>query len=361
MMLTTLKAIKADRWISPQMRTGAAVKGFARLVGVCLALHVALLAAAFLGEDFLARAPLPPQVIPVELIEEPPQEPVQETAEEKPEEKPPEQAQAQEKAPEPPPPPPAEQQEPEKAEAPPPPPEDLKPVSDFARVTEKEIENKTAGGPSVAAREEPAPIAQAEPPKELEQSKVEQKPLPEPLKPEPAQPRTPVAQAPDPSPAPDALPPEPEGLLAGAEAPPVETPQPQEAAPEEAPAPASTQPENPIAKRFAFFEPLPQMEFDAGVKSSRSPGGTAPANYNSTLYGMIVPLIRFPPGAQHIPRRGAAAVGFVVDGRGRLAGISIVKASGVPSIDLAVVAAIRQAAPYPPPPYGTPLGLELHY
>lgn len=358
-MLTTLKAIKADRWIPPQMRSSAAVKGFARLVGICLALHIALLAAAFMGEDFLARAPLPPEVIPVELIEEPPQDPVQEKAEEKPEEKPQEQAQAQEKAPEP---PPAEQQEPEKAETPPPPPVDLKPVSDFARVTEKEIENTTAGGPSIDAREEPAPIAQAEPPKEVDQPKAEQKPPPEPapLKAEPPQPPTPVAQTPDAAP-PDALPPEPEGLLAGAEAPPVETPQPPEAAPEEAPAPASTQPENPIAKRFAFFEPLPQMEFDAGVKSSRSPSGTAPANYNSTLYGMIVPLIRFPTGAQQIPRRGPAAVGFIVDGRGRLAGISIVKASGIPSIDLAVVAAIRQAAPYPPPPNGMPLGLELHY
>ena len=335
------------------------MKGFARIVGFCLALHAALLAAAFLGEDFLARAPLPPEVIPVELIEEPPQEPVQEKAEDKPEEKPQEQAKAQEKAHEPPP-PPAEQQEPEKAETPPPPPVDLEPVSDFARVTEKEIENKTAGGPSIAAREEPAPIAQPEPPKQVEQAKAEQKPLPEPPKLEPAQPPTPVAQAPDKAP-PDALPPEPEGLRAGAEAPPLETPQPPEAAPEAAPAPESTQPENPIAKRFAFFEPVPKMEFDAGVKSSRSQGGTAPANYNSTLYGMIVPLIRFPPGAQQIPRRGPAAVGFVVDGRGHLAGISIVKASGIPSIDLAVVAAIRQAAPYPPPPNGTPLGLELHY
>ena len=351
-MLTTLKAIGADRWIPPQMRTGATVKRFAALVGLCLALHIGLVVAAFLVEDYYAVAPVPPQVIPVELIEEQPQEKVEEKPEEKPQE------QAQEKAPEPPP-PAKEQQEPEKAEAPPPP-VNLEPAMDFARVSEKEIENKTAGGPSITEREEPAPVAQAEPPKAVEQPRAEQKPLPEPPKPEPVKPEPPVAQAPDKAP-PDALPPEPEGLLAAAEAKPTETPQQAEAAPVEAPAPASTQPENPIAKRFAFFEPVPKMEFDAGVKSSRTPSGTAPANYNSMLYGMIVPLIRFPPGSQQIPRRGPAAVGFIVDARGRLAAITIVKASGVPSIDMAVVAAIRQAAPYPPPPNGMPLGLEMHY
>jgi protein TonB len=353
-MLTTLQAIKADRLIRPQMRTGAAVKRFIRLIGVCIALHVGLVAGAFLGEDFLTTSPLPPLVIPVDLVEEPPP---QVKVEEKPDDEPKEQA--QEKAAEPPP-PAKEQQEPEKAETPPPPPVNLEPAMDFARVSEKEIENKTAGGPSVAEREEPAPVAQANPPKEIEQPKAEQKPAPEPLKPAPAQPPTPAAQAPDKAP-PDSPPPEPEGLLAGAEASPLETPQPPEAAPEAAPAPESTQPENPIAKRFAFFEPVPKMEFDAGVKSSRNPGGTAAANYNSTLYGMIVPLIRFPPGAQQIPRRESAAVSFIVDGRGRLVQIGIVRASGVPSIDLAVVAAIRQAAPYPPPPNGLPLGLEMHY
>ncbi len=356
MMLTTLKAIKADRLIRPQMRTGAAVKRFAALVGLCMALHVALVMAAFLGEDYLAKAPPPPQVIPVELIEEPPpeqaQEKPEEKAEEKPEEKP--QEQAKEQAPEPPPPPPKEEQEPEKAETPPPPPVDLTPATDFARVSEREIENKTAGGPAIAEREEPAPIAQVAPPQDAEQPKVEPKLLPEPAKPAP-----PVAQALEQAPPPEASPPEPEGLQAGAQAPPAETAQPAEPTPEAAPAPA--QPENPIAKRFAFFEPVPKMEFDAGVKSSRAPPGSGPANYNSTLYGMIVPLIRFPQGAQQVPRRGPAAVGFIVDGRGRLAGISIVKASGVPAIDLAVVVAIRQAAPYPPPPNGQPLGLELHY
>ena len=356
-MLTTLKAIRADRWIPPQMRTAATAKRFAALLGLCFAFHLGLLVAAFLGESFLAKAPIQPQVIPVELIEEPPPEPPQEKPEEKPEDKPLQQA---EDKPAEPPPPPKEQQEPEKAEAPPPP-VNLEPASDFARVSEREIENKTAGGPVVAEREEPAPIAQAEPPREVEQPKAEQKLLPEPAKPEPIKPAPPVAQAPETSPTPEALPPEPEGLLAAAQARPVETPPPPEAAPEPAPAPESTQPENPIGKRFAFFDPLPKMEFDAGVKSSRAPSGTAPANYNSTLYGMIVPLIHFPPGADRFPRRGPAAVGFVVDGRGRLAQITIVRASGVPSIDLAVVAAIREAAPYPPPPNGLPLGLEMHY
>ena len=358
-MLTSLKAFQADRLIRTHMRTGLRDKRFAVLVSLCFAVHVGLFTAAFLAEDLLVKTPPQPQVIPVELVEEQPpeplQEPAQEKAEEKPEEKP--QEQAQEKAAEPP--PPQEQQEAEKVE--PPPPTDLKleAATDFARVAERQQEDVTPAGPSTAQREEPAPVAQFTPPQAVEPPKAESRPQPEPVKQEPVKAEPPMAQAPDKSPPPDPLPPEPEGLLAGAEAPSAQTTPSAEATPEDAPPP--TEPENPIAKRFAFFEPVPKMDFDVGAKASRAPPGAGPDNYLTTLYGMIVPLIRIPPGAQQIGRRSPASVGFAVDGRGRLLTISIIKASGVPSIDLAVVAAIRQAAPYPPTPNGQPLGLAYHY
>ena len=94
-MLTTLKAFSADRLIPPQMRTGAAVKRFAVLVGLCFLVHIGLVMVALLGEDYLAKAPIQPQVIPVELIEEQPPEAPQEKAEDKPEEKPEEKPQEQ--------------------------------------------------------------------------------------------------------------------------------------------------------------------------------------------------------------------------------------------------------------------------
>jgi len=358
-MLTTLKAFKADRLIRTHTGTGVGDKRFAVLVSLCFALHVGLLTVAFMAEDMLVKTPPEPQVIPVELVEEQPPEPLPEPVQEKPEEKPEEKPQelAQEKAAEPP--PPQEQQEVEKVE--PPPPTDLKldPATDFARVAERQQEDVTSRGPSTAEREEPAPIAQAQPPQPVEQPKAEARPQPEPVKQEPVKPEPPMAQAPEKSPPPDPQPPEPEGLLAGAEAPPAQTTETAEAAPEAA-QPAA-EPENPIAKRFAFFEPVPKMEFDVGAKASRAPPGAGPDNYLTTLYGMIVPLIRIPPGAQQIARRSPAAIGFAVDGRGRLLTISVIKASGVPSIDLAVVAAIRQAAPYPPTPNGQPLGLAYHY
>ena len=358
-MLTSLKAFQADRLIRTHMRTGLRDKRFAVLVSLCFAVHVGLFTAAFLAEDLLVKTPPQPQVIPVELVEEQPPEPLpepaQEKAEEKPEEKP--QEQAQEKAAEPP--PPQEQQEAEKVE--PPPPTDLKleAATDFARVAERQQEDVTPAGPSTAQREEPAPVAQFTPPQAVEPPKAESRPQPEPVKQEPVKAEPPMAQAPDKSPPPDPLPPEPEGLLAGAEAPPAQPPPSAEAAPEAAPPPA--EPENPIAKKFAFFEPVPKMDFEVGAKASRAPPGAGPDNYLTTLYGMIVPLIRIPPGAQQIARRSPAAIGFAVDGRGRLLTISVIKASGVPSIDLAVVAAIRQAAPYPPTPNGQPLGLAYHY
>ena len=73
---------------------------------------------------------------------------------------------------------------------------------------------------------------------------------------------------------------------------------------------------------------------------------------------MIMPLVRVPPG---IRRPRPIQIDFVVDGRGRLAGAVVARSSGVPSLDVAVLYAIRQAAPFPPTPEGKPVTLTLDY
>ena len=92
-------------------------------------------------------------------------------------------------------------------------------------------------------------------------------------------------------------------------------------------------PEEPDVKRFGFFAPVPKKELESSPKTSNTSPGNAQDSYTATLYGMIVPLVRVPPGLPPISRRRPLQVEFVVDGRGRLAGAAVTKSSGVPSLD----------------------------
>ena len=103
------------------------------------------------------------------------------------------------------------------------------------------------------------------------------------------------------------------------------------------------------------------MEFESGSKQSRTPPGNANDTYTSRLYGMIVPNVRLPGGLPSASRRRPLKVEFVVDGQGRLAGAAVVRSSGIPALDIAVLYAIRQASPFPPTPHGKPLPLVLDY
>ena len=298
------------------------------MVGVAVLMHLGLLGAAFLWENFWSPAPaLQPEPIVVELVAEPP--PPEPEPEPAPKETAPEpQQEAQQE------PPPAPE---EKAELPPAVPLDLAPAYDAPKSaqTDSELTIGDAGaGPAVVAelKEPPTPEPEKLPPEPV---KAETQPTPQ--EPPPAEP----------------TPPDPQDVPALAQ----QTP----AAPTETQNAPSEKPEAPDAKRFAFFAPVPKMEFESSPKPSRTPPGNAQDSYTATLYGMIVPLVRVPPGLPPLSRRRPLQVEFVVDGRGRLAGAAVTKSSGVPALDIAVLFAIRQAAPYPPTPHGKPLPLVLDY
>jgi protein TonB len=306
-------------------------------------MHASLVGAAFLWESVWSP-PLAPQPEPiiVELVAETP-EPAAE-----PEPAPP----PQETAPEPPkedaqqePPPQPE----EKVELPPAVPLDLAPAFDAPRSAQNDSEltiGDKGAGPAVVAelKEPPTPEPEQPPP-------VPAKAAPAPPPPEPVNAEAQLAPQ-EATPA-EPLPPDPDGVPALAQPTPAAKPETENA--------ESDKPEAPDAKRFAFFAPVPKMEFESGAKPSRAPPGNAQDSYTATLYGMIVPLVRVPPGLPPLSRRRPLQVEFVVDGRGRLAGAMVTKSSGVPSLDIAVLYAIRQAAPYPPTPHGKPLPLVLDY
>ena len=56
--------------------------------------------------------------------------------------------------------------------------------------------------------------------------------------------------------------------------------------------------------------------------------------------------------AQHL--RGQAIVSFTVDDQGRVVDLKIAASSGTPTLDAIALDMIREAAPFPPPPPGTP-------
>ena len=312
------------------------------MVGVAVLMHIGLLGAAFLWESFWSPTPAPqPEPIIVELVAEPP--PPEPEPEPAPKETAPEpQQEAQQE------PPPAPE---EKVELPPAVPLDLAPAYDAPKSAQTDSEltiGDTGAGPAVVAelKEPPTPEPEKLPPEPAKAAPAPEPPPPEPVK---------VETQPSPQEAPPAepLPPDPDGVPALAQ----QTP----AAPTETENAPSEKPEAPDAKRFAFFAPVPKMEFETGPKPSRAPPGNAQDSYTATLYGMIVPLVRVPPGLPPISRRRPLQVEFVVDGRGRLAGAAVTKSSGAPALDIAVLYAIRQAAPYPPTPHGKSLPLVLDY
>ncbi len=74
---------------------------------------------------------------------------------------------------------------------------------------------------------------------------------------------------------------------------------------------------------------------------------------------MIRSHFRRPPNVT-LPTRGGAIV-FTVDESGNLVQRKVVSSSGSPNLDLAVMAAIAEAAPYPAPPDWQPRSMRLTY
>ena len=74
---------------------------------------------------------------------------------------------------------------------------------------------------------------------------------------------------------------------------------------------------------------------------------------------MIKAHLREPPHATP-PTRGGAVV-FALDETGNLLQRKVVSSSGSPSLDMAVMNAIAEAAPFPAPPGWQPKALRLTY
>ena len=105
---------------------------------------------------------------------------------------------------------------------------------------------------------------------------------------------------------------------------------------------------------------LPQYKFAHAATESQIVGGNADTRYFTIVYGMIRSHLRAPSGPSAAPSRGGAIV-FTVNAGGNLVQRKVISSSGSLSLDMAVMEAIAEAAPYPAPPDWRTRRMRLTY
>lgn len=110
--------------------------------------------------------------------------------------------------------------------------------------------------------------------------------------------------------------------------------------------------------QFANSEYLPEIELGSAAGPTPVSGGKAKSTYLSILYGMIVSHVRA-PAAVHT--KSAGKITFTIDGMGNLVERAIARSSGSRDLDAAALAAVGEAAPFPPPPLAASAKLTFTY
>ncbi len=205
--------------------------------------------------------------------------------------------------------------------------------------------------------------------RESPDKKTEAKATPE-TPPAPNPGASPKAEAPAPAPHPadeqkgEAAPPahdlkpEPEGELPTDQNPKPQDNPTQAAAPAAPPAPPQ---KAPVGEPLPTIEDLPQYKFARSVERSPIAGGSAESRYLTIVYGMIKAHLHESPGLHIDLANRHGLVDFYIDEGGNLVGHRLVTSSGSSNLDVAVMAAITEAAPYPAPPHWSPIYLSYNF
>jgi TonB family protein len=290
---------------------------------IVFATHVVLLA-ALLIEDNVSVPVNMAEEIPVEVVAEPPQQ-----------------------APEPPPPPEQKAQEPpqpEKKQQEPPPPQKLtldeKPAFDAPRAENKEKLDREAPDSETKAQHLEKPNEQTAERPDPRKEKLQQETAAQP------------AQEPE---------------TTGPEEDKREAEVVEQAAPKRGPKPEKFAQPDPkavrgqkqksIADMVASLAPTPDFQLGGSAKNAPISGGTAKPTYLSVVLGYI--KRQFHPGGGE--RASEGVITFYVDPNGNLVHQALRHSSGSPALDQAALAALRRAAPFPPTPTSTAIGLIWKY
>ncbi len=119
--------------------------------------------------------------------------------------------------------------------------------------------------------------------------------------------------------------------------------------------------ETPVGAPLPALDDLPQYQFARAAKKSPITGGNAESRYLTIVYGMIKAHLRELPAPHADPRSKQGEVVFALDEAGNLLGRKLVNSSGSPNLDMAVMNAIAEAAPYPAPPDWRPASMTFNF
>jgi len=114
----------------------------------------------------------------------------------------------------------------------------------------------------------------------------------------------------------------------------------------------------PVGAPLPTAEVLPDYKIAHAATESPVVGGNADTSYLTIVFGVIKKHMPNPSGYRPTKE---GAVAFMVDEAGNLVWRHLVTPSGSPSLDLAMMNAIAQAAPYPHPPNWQPRSMKLVY
>ena len=317
MSTLSLEAKAIERMIEPSRLAGPRRGRFVFVLGICLAVHAAIFALLVILDAILLPRETQTQETPVEVIVEPPPAP------------PPPQPQAKEEKP--------RKKSPRKSRGPSNSRQPYEePATDAPRAESPEKINRPAQDKETKALRKAPPSDQ-----------TAQKPSPE-KRPSPVE-----SAAPEVSPEPPALKqaedkPDAE-VTEKAE---INRDKPDAKEPRAESQGETKQGAKSLADQLTNPEPVPYYQFSGAAKAAPVTGGTANTTYLSTLWGLIVPGMRIPERIKENHLRGDGVLVFNVDIKGNLARIGIQQSSGFADLDAEALAAVRRAAPFPPPPRG---------
>jgi protein TonB len=102
---------------------------------------------------------------------------------------------------------------------------------------------------------------------------------------------------------------------------------------------------------------LSGFSFAATTRLAPLTGGTEDNRFMSNVFAKILSKKRYPKSAAARRASGTVMVSFIIDGEGGLVYQTISHSSGESDLDAEAMAAVKSAAPYPPPPPGAPRSL----
>lgn len=111
-------------------------------------------------------------------------------------------------------------------------------------------------------------------------------------------------------------------------------------------------------------EPKPPQKQEPKVASAPASGvgrgsSQAVANYRGLIAAQLARHKQYPPAARNNRIQGAGTVTFWIDSSGRVTSVNLDKSTGAPALDEELLAMVRRAAPFPPPPGGQVLSFTV--